>query len=53
MVFHIDHDALKSLVNKEKISGRLARWIMLSKEFNYEVKMKSRKAISNVDFLSR
>ena len=39
--------------NKPDLLGRLARWIPLLQEFNYEVVMKPRKANSNADFLSR
>ena len=53
IVFHTDHDSLKYLVNKPDLSGRIARWILLLQEFNYEVIVKPRKANSNADFLSR
>ena len=53
IVFHTDHDSLKYLVNKPDLSGRIARWILLLQEFNYEVKVKPGKANSNADFLSR
>jgi hypothetical protein len=29
VVFHTDHDAIKHLVNKADLSGRIARWVML------------------------
>ena len=35
--FYIDHDALKYLNNKPDVSGRLARWVLLLKEFNFIV----------------
>jgi len=53
IVFHTDHNSLKYLVNKPDLSGRIARWILLLQEFNYEVMVKSGKANSNADFLSR
>ena len=53
IVFHMDHDSLKYLINKSDVSGRIARWIMLFQEFNYEVMVKPKKADSNADFLSR
>ena len=28
-VFHIDHDALKYMLNKSQLSGHVARWILL------------------------
>jgi hypothetical protein len=40
-------------VNKPDLSGRIARWILLLQEFNYEVVIKSGKANSNADYLSR
>jgi hypothetical protein len=53
VIFHTDHDSLKYLVNKPDLSGRIARWILLLQEFDYEVVVKSGKANSNADFLSR
>ena len=53
IVFHTDHDSLKYLVNKPDLSGRIARWILLLQEFNYEVVVKSGKSNSNADYLSR
>ena len=37
VVFFIDHMAIKYLVNKAKLSGRLARWVLLLEEFDYTV----------------
>lgn len=53
VIFHTDHDSLKYLVNKPDLSGRIARWILLLQEFNYEVVVKSGKANANADYLSR
>ena len=53
IIFHTDHDSLKYLVNKLDLSGRIARWILLLQEFNYEVIVKPRKANANADYLSR
>jgi hypothetical protein len=53
VIFHTDHDSLKYLVNKPDLSGWIARWILLLQEFNYEVVIKSGKANSNADYLSR
>ena len=53
IVFYMDHDSLKYLVNKPDLSWMIARWILLLQEFNYEVVVKLGKANSNVDFLSR
>ena len=53
IVFHTDHNSLKYLVNKPDLSGRIARWILLLQEFNYEVVVKAGKANANADYLSR
>ena len=53
IVFHTDHDSLKYLVNKPDLSGRIARWILLLQEFNYEVVVKAGKANANADYLSQ
>ena len=53
VVFHTDHNSLKYLVNKPDLSGRIARWILLLQEFNYEVMVKPGKANANADYLSR
>lgn len=51
VTFYIDHDSLKYLVNKPDLSGRIARWILLLQEFNYEVVVKSGKSNANANFL--
>ena len=53
IIFHTDHDSLKYLVNKPDLFGRIARWILLLQEFNYEVTVKPGKANANTDYLSR
>jgi hypothetical protein len=53
VIFHTDHDSLKYLVNKPDLSGRIGRWILFLQKFNYEVVIKSGKANSNADYLSR
>jgi hypothetical protein len=40
IVFLVDHMAIKYLVNKAELSGRLARWILLLGEFDYTVEYK-------------
>ena len=40
VVFHTDHDAIRHLVNKPDLSRRVARWIMLLQEFQYQIKVK-------------
>jgi hypothetical protein len=53
VILHTDHNSLKYLVNKPDLTGRIVRWILLLQEFNYEVVIKSGKANSNADYLSR
>ena len=53
IVFHTDHDAIKYLVNKTDLSGRIARWVLLLQEFKYEIKVKAGKSNANADYLSR
>ena len=53
IVFHMDHDSLKYLVNKPDLSRRIARWILLLQEFTYEVLVKPGKSNANADFFSR
>jgi hypothetical protein len=52
-VFHTDHDAIKYLVNKANLSGRIAQWVMLLQEFQYQIKVKPGVGNKNVDYLSR
>ena len=33
--FHVNHDALKYMINKPQLSGQIARWILLLQEFNF------------------
>jgi hypothetical protein len=28
-VFHVDHDALRYMIDKPQLSGRIARWVLL------------------------
>ena len=51
--FHVDHDALKYMVNKPQLSGRIARWILLLQEFDFIVDVRLGKKHANADFLSR
>jgi hypothetical protein len=53
VVFHTDHDAIKHLVNKADLSGRIARWVKLLQEFQYQIKVKPGIGNKNVDYLSR
>lgn len=51
--FHIDHAAIRYLMNKPTISGRLARWLLLLQEFDITIIDKPGRANVIVDFLSR
>ena len=51
--FHVDHDALKYMINKPQLSGRLARWVLLLQEFNFTINVRPGKRHANADFLSR
>ena len=53
VIFHTDHNALKYMVNKPDLTGRVARWVLLLQEFDYEVKVKPGKSHTNADFFSR
>ena len=45
--------AIKFLVNKPKLSGRLARWVLLLEEFDYTMEYKPGRMHLQVDHLSR
>ena len=47
------HMVIKYLVNKAKLSGRLARWMLLLEEFDYTVKYKLGRMHLHADHLSR
>jgi len=53
IIVHLDHSALKYLMQKKDVMPRLLRWILLLQEFDIEVR--DRKGIENgvVDHLSR
>ena len=53
VIFFMDHMALRYLVNKPDLSGRLARWILLLTEFDYTIQYKPGKMHLQVDHLSR
>ena len=52
-VFHVDHDALKYMINKPQLSGRIARWVLLLQEFNFTIQVRFGKSHANADHLSR
>ena len=52
-VFHVDHDALKCMINKLQLSGRIVRWVLLLQEFNFTIQVRLGKSHANADHLSR
>jgi hypothetical protein len=48
-----DHSALKYLVNRPVLGGRICRWLLLFQELDFEVIVKSRKLNAGLDHLSR
>lgn len=36
-VFYVDHEALLHLVNRPVVSGRIARWMLLLQEYDFEI----------------
>ena len=53
VIFFVNDMALRYLVNKPDLSGRLARWILLLTEFDYTVQYKPGKMNLQADHLSR
>ena len=53
VVFFVDHMAIKYLVNKAELNGRLARWVLLLEEFDYTVEYKPGRMHLQADHLSR
>lgn len=52
-IFHLDHDALKYMINKPQLSGRIARWVLLLQEFNFTINVRPSKTHVNADHFSR
>ena len=53
VTFHIDHSILLYMVNKQDLTGRLARWMLLLQEFDFHIQ--HRPGVQHVvaDYLSR
>ena len=51
--FFTDHLALKYLVNKPVLEGRICRWLLLFQEFTFEVIVKPGRLNVGPDHLSR
>ena len=52
-IFHIDHDALKYMINKPQLSGRIVRWVLLLQEFNFTIEVRPGKSYTNANHLSQ
>ena len=50
---YTDHSALKYLVNKPVLGGRICRWLLLFQEYDFEVIVKSGHLNVGPDHLSR
>ena len=48
-----DHSALKYLVNKPVLGGRICRWLILFQEYNFEIIVKLGRLNLGPDHLSR
>ena len=51
-VFHVDHDALKYMINKPQLSGQIARWVLLLQEFKFTIHVRPCKKYANANHLS-
>jgi hypothetical protein len=49
----IDHSALKYLVNKLVLGGRICRWFLLFQEYDFEIVVKPGRMNKGPDHLSR
>ena len=49
----IDHSALKYLVNKPVLGGKIFRWLLLFQECDFEIIVKPRRLNARPDHLSR
>src|SRR5271154_1067226 len=48
-----DHSALKYLVNKPVLGGRICRWLLLFQEYDFEIIVKPLRLNAGPDHLSR
>jgi hypothetical protein len=49
----IDHSALKYLVNKPVLGGKICRWLLLFQEYDFEIIVKPGRMNKGLDHLSR
>ena len=50
---YINHSALKYLVNKTMLGGRICRWLILFQEYDFEIMVKPGRMNKGLDHLSR
>jgi hypothetical protein len=48
-----DHSALKYLVNKLVLGGRICKWLLLFQEYDFEILVKLGRMNKGLDHLSR
>ena len=51
--FHIDHAVLLYLVSKHMLTGKLARWMLLLQEFEFDIQHRPGTQHAVMDYLSR
>ena len=51
--FHVNHSALLYLVTKQSLTGRLARWMLLLQEFEFDIQHKLGVQHDVANYLSR
>ena len=51
--FHVDHSALLYLVAKQELTGKLARWKLMLKEFEFDILHRPWVQHAIADYLSR
>ena len=51
--FHVNHAMLLYLVEKQALTGKLDRWMLLLQEFNFIIQHRPRTQHAIADFLSR
>ena len=51
--FHVDHAALLYLISKRSLTGKLAWWMLLLQEFEFEIQHRQGTQHVVADYLSR
>ena len=51
--FHVDHAALLYLVSKQALTGKLARWMLLLPEFDFDIQHSPGMQHAIMDYLSK